>query len=81
MIDASKSPMPAWKRYSMIVLLAVFIAVAGYMIWTKDVHKSSSHTSTPPSQPAPAVVAPAATKPAPTTIPGGIPVSSRSPFG
>lgn len=81
MIDASKSPLPAWKRYGIMVLLAVFIAVAGYMIWNKELHHSSSNSSSPPAPTAPPILTPPPAKAVPTTIPGGIPVSTRSPFG
>jgi hypothetical protein len=89
MIDASKSPMPTWKRYGLLLLIAALVVVAGAMIWTKELHHSlpliskskpaasapaTSTKSTPPSTTAPA------SKPVATTIPGGIPVSSRNPF-
>jgi len=86
MIDSTKSPTPAWQRYVMIGLMAVLIVVAGYMIYTKEIKKSSTSSS----QSVPAVTAttvksgtpahpkvPATTT---TTIPGGIPVSPNSPF-
>ena len=82
-IDATKSPTPIWQRRTIAVLLAVLLAAVAYMVWTKDLHHSS-----PASAPAP-VTAPARTHSAPvsgvasptTTVPGGIPVSSRDPFG
>lgn len=81
MIDASKSPLPAWKRYVIASLLTVLIAVAGYVVWTKELH----HTSTSASPTTSAVVTNPAPKHAPvapsTTIPGGIAVSARNPFG
>lgn len=84
MIDASRSPMPTWKRYGTFVLLAVLIVVAGYVIWTKELHKKSSSppSSSPPAATTPApVTATTVAKPAPTTIPGGLPISNRNPFG
>lgn len=84
MIDASKSPLPTWKRYGIFVMLAILIVVAGYVIWTKELHKSSSSSpaSSPPAATTPApVTAVPATKPVPTTIPGGLPISNRNPFG
>jgi hypothetical protein len=87
MIDATKSPLPTWKRYGLLVLIAALVLVAGAMIWTKELHHSlpvlskskpaasATHT-TPPS-----ASAAKASKPVATTIPGGIPVSSRNPFG
>lgn len=83
MIDASKSPIPTWRRYGTAVLLTVLIAVAAYVVWAKELHPSA------PSEPAaPAASAPVAHRTPPTTrvlptttIPGGIPVSSRDPFG
>ncbi len=83
MIDASKSPVPAWKRYATMALLSVLILVAGYVVYTKELHKSS-----PASKPAPATAPvnasptpqPAAGQTSATTIPGGIPISSRNPF-
>ncbi len=82
MIDASKSPVPAWKRYLTIALLAVLVLAAAYVIYTKEIHHSSPSPASPApaasqAQPAPR---PTQTKTAPTTIPGGIPISSRNPF-
>jgi hypothetical protein len=85
MIDASKSPLPTWKRYGLFVLLAVLIVVAGYVIWTKELHKSSSSSpaTSPPAAttPAPATAKAATTPSVATTVPGGLPISSRNPFG
>jgi hypothetical protein len=91
MIDATKSPMPTWKRYGLFVLMAALVLVAGATIWTKELHhsipglsKSKPAASAPTSSaPAPAAhsTASATSKPAPAAIPGGIPVSSRNPFG
>ena len=83
MIDSTKSPVPAWKRYTTIALLAVLVVIAAFVIYTKEIHHSSS--GSPASQaPAPVVSTTPSTanaKPsAPTTIPGGIPVSNRNPF-
>jgi hypothetical protein len=81
MIDATKSPTPAWRKYLMIVVLGVLIVIAAYFVWTKELHKSSSNS---PSSTPTTLVAPAKQTPpkAPTiTIPGGIPVSNRNPFG
>lgn len=83
MIDASKSPVPAWKRYATMALLAVLLLAAAYVVYTKELHKGS-----PTSRPAPATApvnppsspAPAAGQTPATTIPGGIPISSRNPF-
>lgn len=86
MIDSTKSPMPLWRRYATIALLAVLILASGYMVWSKELHHSAANTSAP--APAAAPVTRATTKsPAPiqpakvsTTIPGGIPISTRNPF-
>lgn len=84
MIDSTKSPVPAWKRLGLIVLLAVLVLAAGYVIWTKELH----HSTSPASSPAPASVPVTPQAPAsgsrtihttPTTA--GLPVSSRDPFG
>jgi len=90
MIDATKSPMPTWKRYGLLVLIAALVVVAGAMIWTKELHhslpilsKSKPAASAPaPSTPStpPTTTVSAASKPVATTIPGGIPVSARNPF-
>lgn len=82
MIDSTKSPTPIWKKYTASVLLAVLIVVAGYMIWTKELHHSSSNPSSSAPQITAPVKQPAAKAKSPsTTIPGGVPVSSRNPFG
>jgi len=89
MIDASRSPRPAWKRYGTIVLLAALIAVAVLVVWTKELHHGSASTASA-GAPAVATAKPGATPtsrpvaPTPRTtapIPGGLPVSSRDPFG
>jgi hypothetical protein len=85
MIDATKSPLPTWKRYGLFVLIAALVIVAGAAIWTKELHHSLPGISK--SKPAatqaapPATAATKTTKPVATTIPGGIAVSSRNPFG
>jgi len=83
MIDATKGPVPAWKRYGTVALLGLFIAVAVWVLWTKELHHSSSTAS-----PTPSVSTSVPTRGAPvrriatpaTTIPGGIPISNRDPF-
>lgn len=86
MIDATKSPLPTWKRYALFVLIAALVVAAGAMIWTKELHhslpglsKSTPTTSATQSTP-PSTTASKASKSVATTIPGGIPVSSRNPF-
>ena len=83
MIDSTKSPMAAWKRYAIIVVLAVLLAVAGYVLWKKELHHGSSGNSAPPATAVPSQTVHTPSKPstAPTTIPGGIQPSSRDPFG
>jgi cytosine/uracil/thiamine/allantoin permease len=82
MIDSSKTPAAAWKRYATIAALAVLIVVAGFVVWTKELHKSSNHSSSPPAVTVPAPAPQAKPKPTPaTTIPGGLPISTRNPFG
>jgi hypothetical protein len=81
--DATKSPTPAWQRTLIGVLLAVFIIAVGYFLWTHELHHSAKAA---PSGGSPAAVQPAPAQPShhgatpPTTIPGGIPISSRDPF-
>lgn len=80
MIDSTKSPRPAWHRYMMTTLLTVMMIVAGYVIYTKELHHSPSAapaatpSTAPPANPAQAVTTT-------TTVPGGIPISPRNPFG
>lgn len=82
MIDSTKSPIPVWKKYTAGVLLAVLIVVAAYVIWTKELHHSSPNSASSAPQITAPVKQPAAKSKAPaTTIPGGIPPSSRNPFG
>ena len=86
MIDATKSPMPTWKRYGLLVLIAALVVVAGAMIWTKELHHSlpvlskSKPAASAPASSTPSTPPTAASKPVATTIPGGIPVSARNPF-
>lgn len=83
MIDSTKSPAPAWKRYGTIALLAVLVVAAAYTIWTKELHKggaSSAASPNPPIAAAPARTAVPRTSTTSTTVPGGIPLSSRNPF-
>jgi hypothetical protein len=80
MIDATKSPTPAWRKYLTVLVLGVLLVIAGYFLWTKELHKSTSNGSN--SSPTTATVPvkqPAAKSPA-TTVPGGIPISNRNPF-
>jgi hypothetical protein len=80
MIDSTKSPAPVWRKYLTIVVLSALIVVAVYLVWTKELHKSSSNpTSTPTTVTVPAKVTP--TKAPVTTVPGGVPISNRNPFG
>jgi hypothetical protein len=89
MIDASKSPLPAWKRYGLILVVAALLVAAAGVIWTKELHhsipgvsKSKPAASAPATaQSTPPITGPSkASKPVATTIPGGIPVSARNPF-
>jgi hypothetical protein len=89
MIDATKSPSPVWKRYGLILVIAVLVIVAAGAIWTKELHhsipgisKSKPAASAPATaaQSTPPTTAAKAAKPVATTIPGGIPVSARNPF-
>lgn len=84
MIDASRSPRPAWQRYATFVAIAALLVVAVFVIWTKELH----HSSPAAAPQTPALTVPAHTavqtaghtpKPA-TTVPGGLPISSRNPF-
>ena len=85
MIDATKAPTPAWKRYGIMALLAVLIVVAAFMVWKKELHHSGSGSASPPAAAVvnpltPTAPAKAASRPT-TTVPGGLPISSRDPFG
>lgn len=84
MIDPTKSPTAPWKRTATVILLAVLVVVAGWVLWTKELHHSPA-SSAPPATPAAAAPAHAAaapkTAPVATTIPGGLPESNRNPFG
>lgn len=81
MIDSSKTPMPLWRRYATLAALTLLVLVAAYVVWVKELHHST------PSVPTPSAVSHAAVPPAhptastTTTLPGGLPVSSRNPFG
>lgn len=81
MIDASKSPVPAWKRYATIAILAVLVVVVGYFLYSKELHHSPA-ASRPAPAPAVTQAGPsqATAKTSPKGIPGGIPISSRNPF-
>jgi hypothetical protein len=83
MIDSSKSPMPVWRRYTNVLLLTVLLVVMGYVVWVKELHHSSPGSSTPsaPAAAAPAPKTSPTTVSTATTIPGGIAVSGRNPFG
>jgi hypothetical protein len=88
MIDATKSPAPTWKRYGIFLIVAVLLVVAAGVIWTKELHhsipgisKSKPSASAPASSVHSTPPVTAASKPVATTIPGGIPVSGRNPFG
>jgi hypothetical protein len=80
MIDASRSPRPAWQRIATIAALAVLILLALLFISKKVLHHNSSGSSNIniPAASAPAV--PSVKKAPVTTVPGGVPVSSRNPF-
>jgi len=79
MIDASRSPRPAWQRIATMVALAVLILLAVLFISKKVLHHGSESNSTPPP---PAATSPAKSIKAPThsAVPGGVPISSRDPF-
>ena len=80
MIDATRSPRPAWQRYATLALLAALIVVAAVVIWKKELHHSSSSAAAP-THVMPVPLTPRAASPAPTTtIPGGVAVSGRDPF-
>lgn len=83
MIDSTKSPVPAWKRYATITLLAVLTLVAVYVLYTKELHHGSAGTTTPVPATVSRPVQPSSSakqQSTATTIPGGIPISSRNPF-
>lgn len=89
MIDSTKTPVPAWKRYATMAVLVVLLLVAGYVIYTKDIrHSSTGSTSSPAATVAVPAKAPAKApaKPTPTTattattLAGGIAPSTRDPF-
>ncbi len=80
MIDASRSPRPAWKRFTTMAVLAGLILVALVMVWKKELHHSGpgGAASTPPAATSTVPRARPASKPG--AAPGGVPVSNRSPF-
>ena len=94
MIDSTTSPVPTWKRYLTIAVLAVVVLAAGYLIYTKELKGSSGSSSANiPAVTIPAAGAGAASAGSPsgsagptlsagsaTTIPGGVAPSSRNPF-
>jgi hypothetical protein len=83
MIDASRSPQPAWRRYITFVALGAVLVLAAIFIMTKELHHHSSGSAqvNPPSASAPANPAGSSVAKAhATTTPGGIPVSGRNPF-
>jgi hypothetical protein len=81
MIDATKSPTPAWRKYLIFVVLGVLIVIAAYFVWVKELHHSShiGSSSTPTTVTVPAKQ-PVSKAPA-TTVPGGLAISNRNPFG
>jgi hypothetical protein len=81
MIDASLSPRPAWRRYVTLIVLLVLVAAAAYVIWTKELHHSAATNSAPKARPAAASAKTHLVKATATTIPGGVLVSGRNPFG
>ena len=82
MIDSTRSPIPSWRRYAMVVLLTVLIAVAGYVVWTKELHHGQGTAAATSPPVAAKTVVPKAVSPTSTatTIPGGLPISSNDPF-
>lgn len=82
-VDATKSPTPAWQRKAVAAVLAVLVAAVAYVVWTKDLHHTAPAASSPPAatKPAPSVNAASPPASATTTVPGGLPVSGRDPFG
>ena len=78
--------MPAWKRYATMALLAVLVLAAAYVIYTKELHHSTTAGATSPPASAPVPLIGSSTRSGsaktavPTTIPGGIAPSSRNPF-
>lgn len=83
MIDATKGPVPAWKKYGTIALLAVLVVAMAYVLWVKELkhHSPVASNSAPPAATAKVGHATTAKKAPPTTVPGGLPISSRNPFG
>ncbi len=81
MIDASRSPRAAWKRYVTFVLLLVLIVAAGYLIWTKELHHTASGPSPSRTLAAAAPIRTTHAVSTVTTIRRGLPVGSRDSFG
>lgn len=63
MIDATRSPRPAWKRVATAVALIVAIVLAVWIIWIKELHHQSIHLR---------VLAPAITAPARLAVSGSV---------
>ena len=84
MIDSTKSPVPAWKRYLTMAVLAVLVVAAPFVLYTKVFKHSSSGSSptAPVAAKAPSTTVAKAGTPVTTTttIPGGIIPSDRNPF-
>jgi len=49
MIDASRSPRPAWKRVGTLLTVLAFILVLTWVIWVKELHHSKLHMPFAPS--------------------------------
>jgi hypothetical protein len=81
MIDATKAPTPTWKRYAMAMIVTVLLVVAGYVIWAKELHHSSGGAAAPSATTGNVATAPAGKKASATSLPGGIAISGRNPFG
>ncbi len=80
MIDPTRSPKPAWRRYLATCLLTVVVVAAGYFVYTKDLRHHSA-TATPPAASTSTASTNATAEMPSTTVPGGPPVSGRNPFG
>lgn len=82
MIDSSKTPIPLWRKYGTLVALTVLVLVAAYVVWVKELHHAAPSVPAPSAVSHTSVTPPAHTAPTTsTTLPGGLPVSSRNPFG
>lgn len=79
MIDSSRSPVPAWKRYLTMTVMIVLVVVAGWVLYTKEIHHSAPGSSSSPAVTNPAPSTTVAQTPV-TTVPGGIAPSARDPF-